>query len=74
MVLICVIPSVSLVGWCSDNGKKAKCLQDLAEQSEGFTGADLAALVQEAALAALTDCLHAVVVKKEHFTRAFQAS
>lgn len=74
MVLTRVILSVSLLGWCYNNGRKAKCLQDLAEQSDRFTGADLAALVQEAALAALTDCLHAAVVKKEHFTRAFQAS
>ena len=49
-------------------------LQDLANRSEGFTGADLAALVQEAALAALTDSLQATVVQKEHFNQALQAS
>lgn len=49
-------------------------MQDLANRSEGFTGADLAALVQEAALAALTDSLQATVVQQEHFNQAFQAS
>jgi len=49
-------------------------VQDLAEQSEGFTGADLAALVREAALAALTDSLQATVVSSDQFQRAFQVS
>ena len=49
-------------------------LQDMAERSEGYTGADLAAVVREAALAALTDSLQAAIVASEHFDRAFKAS
>ncbi|KAL0050804.1 hypothetical protein WJX82_007459 [Trebouxia sp. C0006] len=48
-------------------------LQALAERSEGFTGADLAALVREAALAALTENLEASAVNQDHFSKAFQA-
>ncbi|KAL0025898.1 hypothetical protein WJX77_000494 [Trebouxia sp. C0004] len=48
-------------------------LQALAERSEGFTGADLAALVREAALAALTENLQATAVNQDHFSKAFQA-
>jgi len=47
-------------------------VQALAERSEGFTGADLAALVREAALAALTENLQATVVNQDHFSKAFQ--
>lgn len=59
---------------CQTCNKPTRHLQDLANRSEGFTGADLAALVQEAALAALTDSLQAAVVQKEHFNQALQAS
>ena len=64
--------SPSVVFLLLDYAKTRRCPQHLAEQCEGFTGADLAALVQEAALAALTESLHAAMVKKEHFERAFQ--
>lgn len=47
-------------------------LQELAERSEGFTGADLAALVREAALAALTENLDADIVTQIHFDQAFK--
>jgi len=47
-------------------------VQALAERSEGFTGADLAALVREAALAALTESLQATAVNQDHFSKAFQ--
>ncbi len=47
-------------------------MQALAERSEGFTGADLAALVREAALAALTENLEATAVNQDHFSKAFQ--
>lgn len=49
-------------------------MQELAECSEGFTGADLAALVREAALAALTESLQATVVNRNHLDTAFQVS
>lgn len=49
-------------------------MQELAKHSQGFTGADLAALVQEAALIALTENLDATVVGNHHFQQAFQAS
>ena len=48
-------------------------MQELAAQSGGFTGADLAALVQEAALIALTESFTATVVGNYHFQQAFQA-
>ncbi len=47
-------------------------MQALAERSEGFTGADLAALVREAALAALIESLQATAVNQDHFSKAFQ--
>ena len=72
IVFRCVLQChVSSSQTCS---KQTRHLQDLANHSEGFTGADLAALLQEAALAALTDSLQAAVVEKKHFDQAFQAS
>lgn len=56
-------------------------LADIAERKEceGFTGADLAALVREASVSALKDVLTlpesddtAVAVTLEHFNRAFR--
>lgn len=49
-------------------------MQEVAESSEGYTGADLAALVQEAALTALRENLGATIVYKQHFSQAAKAS
>ena len=45
-------------------------LQDLAKETEGFTGADLEALTREAAMIALREDLDAKTVKKKHFDSA----
>ena len=47
-------------------------MQDIAEQTAGFTGADLAAVVQQAALAALTEDIVAQAVATRHFSTALQ--
>lgn len=49
-------------------------VQALAERGDGFTGADLAALVREAALAALNESLSADTVTTQHFDQAFQVN
>jgi transitional endoplasmic reticulum ATPase len=45
-------------------------LDDLAKKSEGYTGADLEALVREAAMLALREDMNSKQVKKKHFTAA----
>ena len=47
-------------------------VQSLAAQTQGCTGADLAAIVREAALAALTESLDAAAVGHRHFAAAMQ--
>ena len=47
-------------------------VQGLAAQTQGCTGADLAAIAREAALAALTESLDATVVGHRHFAAAMQ--
>lgn len=46
-------------------------LQDIAEGTSGYTGADLGAVVQRAALAALTDNINSTEVAAKHFQVAF---
>ncbi|MGC9209865.1 MAG: CDC48 family AAA ATPase [Acidilobus sp.] len=45
-------------------------LQRLAEMTKGYTGADLAALVREAALTALREDIYSVKVRFRHFEQA----
>ena len=45
-------------------------LRQLAEATEGYSGAELAAVCREAALGALEDDLEAVVVSARHFEAA----
>ncbi|MEL9998427.1 MAG: AAA family ATPase, partial [Sulfolobales archaeon] len=45
-------------------------LEKLAELTEGYSGADLEALVREAALVALRENLNASVVESRHFITA----
>ena len=70
----CNVFCASLLVYSKTCSKQIRQMQALANRSEGFTGADLAALVQEAALAALKDSLQATVVQHQHFHQAFQAS
>lgn len=42
-------------------------VEDLARQTAGYTGADLAALCREAALAALEETLDAMAIEPRHF-------
>ncbi|MCD6414884.1 MAG: CDC48 family AAA ATPase [Candidatus Diapherotrites archaeon] len=46
---------------------KGVSLKELAKSTEGFTGADLAALCREAGLLAIREDVHAKEVKKKHF-------
>ena len=45
----------------------------LAERSEGYTGADIAAVCQQAALIALEEDMAAEQVCMRHFTAAFES-
>jgi len=47
-------------------------LVEIAERTKGYTGADLAALVREAALQALREDINAKMVAMRHFERALQ--
>ncbi|KAK9807627.1 hypothetical protein WJX72_004612 [[Myrmecia] bisecta] len=48
-------------------------LQALAAATEGYTGADITAVIREAALAALQECLDATHVAARHFSQALNA-
>jgi len=50
--------------------KKDVRLNDLAKETEGFTGADLEALAREAAMVALRENMNSKEVKKKHFEEA----
>jgi transitional endoplasmic reticulum ATPase len=47
-------------------------VKQLAEDTEGFTGADLEALAREAAMIALREDMDAKIVKRKHFDSAIQ--
>jgi transitional endoplasmic reticulum ATPase len=47
-------------------------IKKLAKSTEGFSGADIEALVREAGLAALRESLGSKTVTKKHFDRAFK--
>ncbi|RLF96090.1 AAA family ATPase, partial [Thermococci archaeon] len=47
-------------------------LDELAERTEGYTGADIAALCREAALAALRENINSKEVKMKHFLKALE--
>ena len=47
-------------------------LKDLAKKTEGYTGADVEALVREAGMLALRESKNAKEVKKKHFEDAFK--
>jgi len=51
---------------------KSVNLKDVAKKSVGFTGADIEALVREAALIALRESMDSKVVKKSHFEEALK--
>ena len=54
---------------------RCACLQELSEQTEGFTGADLENLCQEAALMALREGMEtANLVEGRHFSSAHAAA
>ena len=48
-------------------------MQAIAAGAEGYTGADLAAVCREAALAALQEDIDAAVVSDRHFSAALAA-
>ncbi|MFZ5955871.1 MAG: CDC48 family AAA ATPase [Nanoarchaeota archaeon] len=47
-------------------------LDEIAEKTEGYTGADLESLTREAAMLALREDIEAKTVKKEHFEKAME--
>ncbi|MEM4719338.1 MAG: CDC48 family AAA ATPase [Candidatus Pacearchaeota archaeon] len=51
---------------------KEKLIEKLAKETEGYTGADLEALVREAAMLALRENKDAKEVKEEHFKKAME--
>lgn len=52
--------------------EKAKLTKDLAKKTEGYSGADLEALVREAAMLALRENVESKEVKKKHFDEAMK--
>jgi transitional endoplasmic reticulum ATPase len=50
--------------------EKSVSIKKLAEETEGYTGADVEALVREAAMVALRESMDAKEVKKKHFDEA----
>jgi len=51
---------------------KKKLCHYLAKETEGFTGADIEALVREAAMVALRENMESKEVKKKHFDEALK--
>ena len=51
---------------------KSVNLTKLAEETEGYTGADIESLVREAAMLALRENIDAKLIKKEHFDKAME--
>ncbi len=51
---------------------KAKLIEELSKDTEGFTGADIESLAREAAMLALREDISANKVKKEHFVKAME--
>jgi transitional endoplasmic reticulum ATPase len=51
---------------------KDKIIENLAEETEGYTGADIESLVREAAMLALRENISTKKVKKEHFIKAME--
>lgn len=62
------------IGATKEFSKKDKeaFLKELAQVAEGFTGADIEALVREAGMLALREDLEAKMVKKKHFDEAMK--
>jgi AAA family ATPase len=54
---------------CGDDVK----IEDLGEKTEGYSGAEIAAVCKEAALAALEEDIQAKVVRWKHFEKALSA-
>jgi transitional endoplasmic reticulum ATPase len=52
--------------------EKKKVIKELAKQTEGFTGADIEALVREAAMIALREDIQSKEVTKKHFEDAIK--
>jgi transitional endoplasmic reticulum ATPase len=52
--------------------EKTRFLTELAKKTDGYTGADIEALVREAAMLALRESKDAKQVKKTHFDEAFK--
>ena len=51
---------------------KKKLIENISEETEGFTGADIESLAREAAMLALREDISAKKVKKEHFVKAME--
>jgi transitional endoplasmic reticulum ATPase len=51
---------------------KAKLIESLSTETEGFTGADIESLAREAAMLALREDMESKKVKKEHFQKAME--
>ena len=51
---------------------KAKLIEELSKDTEGFTGADLESLAREAAMLALREDIETEKIKKEHFLKAME--
>ena len=51
---------------------KTKIIEDLSEETDGYTGADLESLSREAAMLALREDIETKKVKKEHFSKAME--
>ena len=51
---------------------KSVNLKKLAEETEGYTGADIEALVREAAMLSLRENIDAKIITKKHFEKAME--